>query len=316
MFHVIYIEQDLLGTEKADKILSKFRKATVIKIEKYTEIFNRRNQNFRFSKNAPSLIIAKKNGKKVHPTPPSFHIGTERNFYFSHMLNCPYDCRYCFLQAMYSSAHQIIFVNKEDFFSEIEQEIYRNSIPATFFTGYDADSLALDAITDFIEDYYPLFLKHRTALFELRTKSTNIHSLLKKKPLENVIVAFTLSPKEVANKIELKAPSLEARLTAIQKLQEHGWRIGLRFDPVIECRGGDLLYCNFFREVNSSIQMEMVHSITLGKYRLPHSFQKKMFQMHPTDPLIHSSQKNCGSFDSLLKEIRLKNLNDKVYICD
>lgn len=36
---------------------------------------------------------------------PAYGLGGDKNFYFSHMLNCIYDCRYCFLQGMFRSAH-------------------------------------------------------------------------------------------------------------------------------------------------------------------------------------------------------------------
>lgn len=42
------------------------------------------------------------------------------------MFNCIYDCRYCFLQGMYSSANYVIFVNFEDFDKEIEEVIQDN----------------------------------------------------------------------------------------------------------------------------------------------------------------------------------------------
>ena len=39
------------------------------------------------------------------------------------MLNCVYDCRYCFLQGMYRSANYVLFVNYDDFRVQIEESI-------------------------------------------------------------------------------------------------------------------------------------------------------------------------------------------------
>ena len=39
------------------------------------------------------------------------------------MLNCIYDCNYCFLQGMFNSANYLVFVNYEDYFKEIEKII-------------------------------------------------------------------------------------------------------------------------------------------------------------------------------------------------
>ena len=37
------------------------------------------------------------------------------------MYNCLFDCKYCFLQGMYSSANYVIFVNYEDYYDEIKK---------------------------------------------------------------------------------------------------------------------------------------------------------------------------------------------------
>ena len=36
------------------------------------------------------------------------------------MYNCIYDCKYCFLQGLYSSANYLVFVNYEDFLNQIK----------------------------------------------------------------------------------------------------------------------------------------------------------------------------------------------------
>ncbi len=102
-------------------------------------------------KRRPSLILAKKHGRLVHPTPAGYGIGTARDFYFSHMLNCLYDCRYCFLQGMYRSASFVVFVNYEDFFeAALETAGEAPGEDVCFFSGYDCDSLAFEGVTRFI----------------------------------------------------------------------------------------------------------------------------------------------------------------------
>ena len=112
--------------------------------QNYQEVFNLKSQNFRIQKQWPAINLAKKNGRLVLPTPKGFGIGGQQNYYFSHMLNCLYDCRYCFLQGMYPSAHYVIFVNFEDFATEIGILMSEHSGQTCyFFSGYDCDSLAL-----------------------------------------------------------------------------------------------------------------------------------------------------------------------------
>ena len=50
------------------------------------------------------------------------------------MYNCLYDCSYCFLQGLYSSADYVVFVNYEDFLEDIIQKSKENPSSAkTFF---------------------------------------------------------------------------------------------------------------------------------------------------------------------------------------
>lgn len=290
---MIYIEEECMGHPVALQIQDRFPKASKTPCQRYGEIFNRKAQNFRLQKQSPSLILAKKQGSFLLPTPPSYSIGGSHNFYFSHMLNCIFDCRYCFLQGHLRSAHYVFFVN----FAEVEKEIEKKlleipSEPLYFFSGYDCDSLALESITHFLDSSLPFFQKEPRAILEVRTKSTYIASLLKTSPIPNCIIAFSLSPHEIQQSLEHKTPSLQNRLQAIKTLQEKGWKIGLRFDPVIYCDSFEEVYCRFFAEVFSSVALSSLHSITLGAFRLPRETYKNMLRLYPEEKLFCHSLKD------------------------
>ena len=92
-------------------VLSKFKNNQVINIEKYTEILNRNQQDFKLQKLSPKLILAvKKDGfiYKGSDVLPSF--GHNHFYYNSVIQNCIYDCDYCYLQGMYNSANIVVFV--------------------------------------------------------------------------------------------------------------------------------------------------------------------------------------------------------------
>ena len=79
------------------------------------------------------------------------------------MYNCIYDCSYCFLQGMYSSANFVLFVNYEDFVLEIKKLISKKE-NITFFSGYDCDSLALENITGFASYILPIFKEYSNCI--------------------------------------------------------------------------------------------------------------------------------------------------------
>jgi len=146
MVTTIYVESEIEFHPRTEEIVGRFPKAEKILCDRYTEVFNPKSQNFRLQKTNPALILAKKHKGYVLPTPPDYGVGGDENYYFSHMLNCVYDCRYCFLQGMYSSANYVVFVNYEDFTNQILSQSESSDVNKWFFSGYDCDSLAFEPI--------------------------------------------------------------------------------------------------------------------------------------------------------------------------
>ena len=153
MIDTIYVENTVARHERAENMIRRFPDAAYVTCDRYQEVFNPKAQNFRLQKKNPALILAKKFGATVLPAPEGYGIGGEHNYYFSHMLNCIYDCRYCFLQGMYRSAHYVVFVNYEHFFDGMAEKLKIHAgEDVWFFSGYDCDSLALEPVTAFVRE--------------------------------------------------------------------------------------------------------------------------------------------------------------------
>lgn len=300
----MYVEKEVLESKRVMEICQRFNHLETIECDFYGEIFNRKAQNFRLQKKNPALILAKKHKGFVLPAPESYGIGGENNYYFSHMMNCIYDCRYCFLQGMYRSANYVVFVNFESFADEIRR-VARQHVdePVYFFSGYDCDSLALEPVTKFIDFIFPVFEELPDAFLELRTKSTQIRGLLDRPVLDNCIVAFSLSPENIVKSLEAKTASLEKRIEALQKLQKKGWKIGLRFDPLIYFDNYREDYANLFEKVFSVLNVEAIHSVSLGGFRMPEKFFKNMVKLYPDEKLFASTLEENDGMISYAKEL-------------
>ena len=287
MFKTIYVEEAVAHHPRTQATLARFSDAQRIPCKHYGEVFNRAAQNFRLQKRQPSLILAEKRGQHVLPTPAGYGIGSQTNFYFSHMLNCLYDCRYCFLQGMHRSAHMVIFINYEDFYEAIDEQIEQTSTERPyFFSGYDCDSLALEGITDFTRDFLTFFAERPHATLELRTKSVRTYSLLDRDPLDNCVVAFSLTPSAIADVLEMGAPPVARRIEALGTLADRGWPIGLRFDPLLYHRDWREHYRDLFEAVFARLRTDRLHSVSLGQFRLPQTMYKRMQQLYPDEPLF------------------------------
>lgn len=305
MIDTIYIEREVAAHPRAQQICARFPEAVQITCDRYSEIFNRKAQNFRLQKRRPALILANKFDHYILEAPTDYGIGSEYNFYFSHMLNCLYDCRYCFLQGMFRSAHYVVFVNYEDFTDAIAKKI--KQLPdkdVFFFSGYDCDSLALEPITGFVDHFLPFFRGLPNAWIELRTKSTQIRRLMALEPVKNCVVAMSFTPAELATALEHKAPSVDRRIEAMAQLQKRGWKLGVRFDPLIFHEDYKEQYRRLFDQVFEKINADSLHSVSLGSFRLPRPFYRTMSRLYPDEKLFAAASEDVNGMISYRKSLK------------
>ena len=285
---MIYIEEEIASHWRTHEILARLPDAVRIPCTRYGEVFDREGQDFRLQKRRPSLILGRAEPALVDEAPAGYHLGGRRHFRFAHMLNCIYDCRFCFLQGMNRSASYVIFVNYEDFMEAIDARIAEAPDEDTwFFAGYQCDTLAFEPVTRFARSFLPFFAERPHAWVELRTKSTQINSLLDHSPFPNCVTAFSMTPPEISRRLERQTPSVERRLAAAARLQEAGWSVGLRFDPLIWQDGFRDLYAAFFDDIFHHLDPGRLHSVTLGPFRLPHDWWRRIVSMYPEEELFH-----------------------------
>lgn len=302
MIPLIYIERDVVEHPRVEAILRRHPRATHVLCDRYGEILNRRAQNFRLQKRRPALVLARKHDNHVLKAPDGYGVGGDANFYFSHALNCLYDCRYCFLQGMYRSAHYVVFVNFEDYQETIDSR-RQPGHQSWFFSGYDSDSLVLEPVTGFVGAMLPFFETRPDAWLELRTKSTQVKTLLDHRPLENCVTAFSFTPEPVSQALEHHVPSVTKRIDAMSRLATAGWPLGLRFDPLIYHEGYRDNYRKLLHDIFARISPAAIHSVSLGPFRLPRGFFSRMAKLYPDEPLFAASLADRGGMVSYAPEI-------------
>jgi spore photoproduct lyase len=311
MIETIYLESEIRSHPRTKSILSRFSKARIVECERYGEVFNPKKQNFRLQKMKPALIIARKHGNFILDTPKGFGIGGRKNYYFSHMLNCIYDCKYCFLQGMYRSANYVLFVNYEDFQIEINNIVEQNpdEKEITFFSGYDCDSLALESVTRFVREFLPFFQKHKKAVLELRTKSINVDALLNHEVIPNCVVAYSFTPENISQKLEHGVPPIARRIQTMKKLVEKGWQLGIRLDPLIYHEGYQKYYSELIRDIFHAIPVESIHSVSTGPMRFPGKMFHTIEQLYPDEPLFAGPLENRNGLTSYSERIETEMMN-------
>jgi spore photoproduct lyase len=261
-FSHIYVEKRVLNYPYVKKILNKFKDAEIIEINHYKDRFNPYYQSFRAQKNSQKLILAKKEGPFLYEASDLIQKQDKNFFYTTPMLNCIYDCHYCFLQGMYPSANTVLFVNFEDFFEEVEK-VYKNLGSMFLSISYDTDILAVEKLFG-VGRIWADFVKNKNIKLELRTKSVNVDFPYQK----NLVFAFSLSPEIVIQKYEKFTPNLNARINAVKKIINKGYKPVIVFDPIIKTENFKKVYKEFVEKVFSEIDYKDISAIVYGTFRM------------------------------------------------
>lgn len=284
-FSTIYVEEDILEHKNTKQILSYFKDSKVIVIHDYRDVFNRKKQNVSIQKQSQNLILAKKKKDYLYEASPVCQSFDNRYFYYSSsMMNCVYDCEYCFLKGMYPSSNIVVFVNLEDFFEECETTLKQH--PVYLCVSYDTDMLALEPITHYAKKWSEFAEDKKDLIIEIRTKGT-MNSNWKELPVsENVILAFTLSPNYVSNHYEHGAPLLKDRINMINEALNLGYPCRICFDPIILFPNWENEYLEMVKEVKESIDLNLIKDFSIGSFRISKNYLSDMRKQYPNSAVI------------------------------
>lgn len=280
-FSHIYVEKQVQNHPRMQNILAKYPTARIIEIGHYKDVFCRSRQDSIRQHRSQKLILAAKDGNLVYQgSPVCQSFGNNRFYYTSCMMNCIYDCEYCYLKGMYPSANIVVFVNLEDYFESIQQML--KSGPLYLCVSYDTDLLALEQVTGYVDAWSRFAAGHANELkIEIRTKCTNKHFFESQEPLSNVIYAFTLSPQAVVERFEHHTPSLAERIDCAAKAVSAGFPVRLCFDPMIYIPGWQQQYEAMLHQVFQSVAAKQLTDVSVGSFRIPQDYLKKMRRQQP-----------------------------------
>lgn len=274
-FSHIYVEKDAFKYDMCGKILEGFENSKVIEIEDYKEVFSKNNQNFELQKKTPKLILAvKKDGFIYEGAKVCESFGNENFYYTSSVLNCIYDCEYCYLQGVYSSANIVVFVNIDEIFKHVENILKKQSMYICI--SYDTDLLALESKIGLVKRWYDFVNRHENLKIELRTKSSNIKFFENLEPNKNFIVAWTISPQEVAIVHEKGTPNFNMRIKSAKELINRGWTVRICFDPVIKIENFEDIYGKMIEDTFEIIDGEKILDVSIGTFRISKEYLKRM----------------------------------------
>ena len=245
------------------------------------EAFLRSLEKMPLTAGKKSLWLTLFKGDFLKPCPAT---GTEylccRYWVLNAQTHCPLDCTYCILQNYLNVPLLTVYVNIENISREIDALVAEE--PDRLFrmgTGELTDSLAFDTVTHFNENLIRHALKKKMIL-EIKTK-TDLIRHLPDIPKRNIVISWSLNPKDFIRTQEFKSASLEKRLKAATAAVRKGYRLGFHFDPLLMLPGWERKYDALIKALTRRIPEREVMWISLGSLRFPPSLKRIIEERFP-----------------------------------
>lgn len=303
MFSHVYVEKGVAEHPRTKQILEKLNNTTVIEIDHYKDVFCRKKQSISAQSNAKALILAENTSGCIYEGAPVCQsFGNENFYYCSCMMNCIFDCEYCYLKGMYPSGNLVVFVNLEGIFAELERLLAKKSI--YLCVSYDADLVAIESLGGFVREWIAFTKKHDNLTIEIRTKSGRCDLWSDYEACDRVIIAYTVSPQRVAAEYEHFASIPAERILAAKCAMDSGFPVRLCFDPMIYCKDWRGEYSRLVDDVFSQIDGSKLWDVSIGSFRISQDYLKKMRKDMPRSAVVNFPYDNVNGYYQYPENIR------------
>ena len=246
----IYYEKDIENYDLGKELLEKYKEIPKIIIENHNNIEEmRKKQNSEFADMKRNLIIGV---RKTHKFVENHKTSDYLVPYTSS--GCTAMCMYCYLVCNYNKcAYLRLFVNREQMLEKIIKTAQKSEKELTFEIGSNSDLILENTITGNLIWTIENFADTKKGYLTFPTKFEMVNDLLPLNHNGRIIIRMSVNPEEIINKVEFGTSRLKARIEAINKLVEAGYKIGILIAPVILVENWKQLYTELIQQLNEKL---------------------------------------------------------------
>lgn len=300
----IILEKEFVGTPIHNRLLANMDSSSSITVvDSIKDVKHLTSGKDPFDKT--TLIVSHFHGKFLSSCPGSDGMVCCRYYVINTGPGCLYDCHYCFLQSFVNTPYINIYGNTEDILAELQTSIDKSKFHMRIGTGEYADSLALENLTGLAETLIHFFADQTRATLELKTKSSNVDSLLNLNHKGNTVIAWSMNPQKIIDAVEDGTSSLDERLEAAARAVKAGYKVAFHFDPMIYIEDWESEYHAVLDKIAAEVDPWSISWISLGTFRHSPGL-KEIIQMRFSDDNLTRAEMIQGSDGKLryMKTIR------------
>jgi len=323
---MLYVENALKWNSLVEDKLNLFQ--DIVWIDNYKNIFDKK---FPLGKREKIIIFAKLRWNCLTKAPEDYW-HEKNSYFFKNTLNCIFDCRYCYLKWAFKNDFPVYFFNYSDMKKEIEEKIKLEQNINKLMPNFDwklwfyssdySDNLAMNWISNFVEEFVPFFDNFENIWMEIRTKSINIKPILDLWFIpQNTEIAFSLNPEVLINKYEKWVANLKDRIKTVNFLLEKGYKVWLRFLPLLPVKNYKQIYDDFLEYVKKEIDFSKLYSVFASGLLYTEADYLKLLEKDPYFDVLYYLNKYWDGFVREKDEVRLrfynkfKNIRTDTMIC-
>ena len=249
----VFYEPAILNYKLGKQLKEKFKNVPWLPIESHNNIEElRSNPNKEFPRMKRYLIIGVR--KSLRYT-PNHKVSDFLVPYTSS--GCRAMCLYCYLVCNYNKCSYLrLFVNREQMMNKLIKTAESSAKDMVFEIGSNSDLVLENTITGNLEWTIENFSRSKRGYLTFPTKFDMVEPFLGLAHRGKIIVRMSVNPEEIIRKVEFGTASLEARISALNRMCDAGYKVGILIAPVVMGDNWRELYTRLIEQLSDGLSQK------------------------------------------------------------
>ena len=168
---------------------------------------------------------------------------------------CSAMCLYCYLVCNYNKCSYLrLFVNREQMMDRLKKTAAQHTEKEPVFEiGSNSDLVLENTITQNLDWTISEFAKGDRGYLTFPTKFDMVDPILPLDHRDRILPRMSVNPQEVIRRVEFGTSDLAARLQAVNRLCEAGYRTGILIAPVVLIEGWKEHYARLIEQMADTL---------------------------------------------------------------
>lgn len=170
---------------------------------------------------------------------------------------CRAMCLYCYLVCNYNKCSYLrLFVNREQMMNKLIKTAESSAKDMVFEIGSNSDLVLENTVTGNLVWTIETFSKSKRGYLTFPTKFDMVEPFLGLAHRGKIIVRMSVNPEEIIRKVEFGTASLEARISALNRMCDAGYKVGILIAPVVMGDNWRELYTRLIEQLSDGLSQK------------------------------------------------------------